>query len=63
MLADFGLCCFRTDDKGLICDQRSVFRVNCMDCLDRTNVVQAAIARQVMETQVACFANYAKMHN
>ena len=45
-------CCFRTDDKGIICDQRSVFRVNCMDCLDRTNVVQAAIARQVMETQV-----------
>ena len=44
--------CFRTDNKGIICDQRSVFRVNCMDCLDRTNVVQAAIARQVMETQV-----------
>ncbi|ESO85125.1 hypothetical protein LOTGIDRAFT_130995, partial [Lottia gigantea] len=31
--------------------QRGVFRVNCIDCLDRTNVVQTAIARIVMETQ------------
>ena len=37
----------------MICEQRSVFRTNCMDCLDRTNVVQAAIARQVAEVQVA----------
>ena len=36
----------------MICEQRSVFRVNCMDCLDRTNVVQAAIARHIMEVQV-----------
>ena len=42
----------RTDDKGIICDQRGVFRVNCMDCLDRTNVVQAALARHIMEQQV-----------
>ncbi|KAL5017220.1 hypothetical protein ScPMuIL_006809 [Solemya velum] len=39
------------DNKGMICDQKSVFRVNCVDCLDRTNVVQTAIARVVMETQ------------
>ena len=25
--------------RGIICDQRGIFRVNCMDCLDRTNVV------------------------
>ena len=43
----------RTDDKGIICDQRGVFRVNCMDCLDRTNVVQAALARYIMEQQVS----------
>ena len=42
----------RTDAKGIICDQRGVFRVNCMDCLDRTNVVQAALARHIMEQQV-----------
>ncbi|CAL1531722.1 unnamed protein product, partial [Lymnaea stagnalis] len=39
------------DTKGVICEQRGVFRVNCVDCLDRTNVVQTAVARIVMETQ------------
>ncbi|XP_074643385.1 phosphatidylinositide phosphatase SAC2-like isoform X2 [Tubulanus polymorphus] len=39
------------DNKGLICEQRTVFRINCIDCLDRTNVVQTALARVVMETQ------------
>ncbi|RUS87791.1 hypothetical protein EGW08_004456 [Elysia chlorotica] len=39
------------DTKGAICEQRGVFRVNCVDCLDRTNVVQTAVARIVMETQ------------
>ncbi|XP_022670373.1 phosphatidylinositide phosphatase SAC2-like isoform X1 [Varroa destructor] len=34
-----------------VCEQAAVFRVNCIDCLDRTNVVQTAIARDVMETQ------------
>ena len=43
---------FRVDDGGLVADQQSVFRVNCMDCLDRTNVVQATIARAVLETLV-----------
>jgi hypothetical protein len=46
------VCLDRTDSKGIIIEQRSVFRVNCMDCLDRTNVVQAALARYVMEVQV-----------
>ncbi|XP_067465654.1 phosphatidylinositide phosphatase SAC2 isoform X2 [Thunnus thynnus] len=40
------------DQDGVICKQEGVFRVNCMDCLDRTNVVQAAIARVVMEQQL-----------
>uniref|UniRef100_A0A9L0TGG9 Inositol polyphosphate-5-phosphatase F n=1 Tax=Equus caballus TaxID=9796 RepID=A0A9L0TGG9_HORSE len=39
------------DQAGVICKQEGIFRVNCMDCLDRTNVVQAAIARVVMEQQ------------
>lgn len=42
----------RVDQAGVICQQEGIFRVNCMDCLDRTNVVQAAIARVVMEQQV-----------
>ncbi|KAJ2710611.1 hypothetical protein H4R19_003664 [Coemansia spiralis] len=32
--------------------QQGVFRVNCMDCLDRTNVVQSAIARCVLNGQL-----------
>ncbi|XP_066277216.1 phosphatidylinositide phosphatase SAC2-like isoform X2 [Branchiostoma lanceolatum] len=40
------------DPAGVICEQRGVFRTNCMDCLDRTNVVQSAIARTVMEIQL-----------
>lgn len=40
------------DQAGVICQQEGIFRVNCMDCLDRTNVVQAAIARIVMEQQL-----------
>ncbi|XP_013400457.1 phosphatidylinositide phosphatase SAC2 [Lingula anatina] len=39
------------DPNGMICEQRGVIRVNCVDCLDRTNVVQTAIARIVLETQ------------
>ncbi|KFV62860.1 Phosphatidylinositide phosphatase SAC2, partial [Dryobates pubescens] len=48
------------DQAGVICKQEGIFRVNCMDCLDRTNVVQAAIARVVMEQQ-ACIADLKKL--
>eukprot|EP00063_Salmo_salar_P034906 XP_014009741.1 PREDICTED: phosphatidylinositide phosphatase SAC2-like [Salmo salar] len=40
------------DQAGVICHQEGIFRVNCMDCLDRTNVVQASFARAVMEAQL-----------
>ncbi|XP_017007575.2 phosphatidylinositide phosphatase SAC2 isoform X1 [Drosophila takahashii] len=40
------------DQRGMICNQKSVFRVNCMDCLDRTNVVQTAIGKAVLESQL-----------
>ena len=40
------------DKHGLVCEQKGVFRVNCIDCLDRTNVVQTAIAKNVIETQL-----------
>ncbi|TQS35961.1 hypothetical protein Golomagni_03605 [Golovinomyces magnicellulatus] len=32
--------------------QVGVFRTNCMDCLDRTNVTQSAFARRVLELQL-----------
>ncbi|CAG9858735.1 unnamed protein product [Phyllotreta striolata] len=42
--------CWR-DSQGHICSQNGVFRVNCIDCLDRTNVVQTALGKTVMEIQ------------
>nr|CAD7438977.1 unnamed protein product [Timema bartmani] len=44
VVKDMGYCW--RDKEGQICSQKGVFRVNCIDCLDRTNVVQA-----VMEIQ------------
>jgi hypothetical protein len=35
---------------GALCRQEGVFRVNCMDCLDRTNVVQTAFCREVLQS-------------
>lgn len=40
------------DNDGVICEQRGVFRINCVDCLDRTNIVMTAIAKTVMDIQV-----------
>ncbi|KAF9116383.1 hypothetical protein BGX27_003066 [Mortierella sp. AM989] len=33
-------------------DQKGVIRTNCMDCLDRTNVVQSAIGRHILNHQL-----------
>ncbi|OWZ73355.1 hypothetical protein AYX14_01249 [Cryptococcus neoformans] len=33
-------------------EQKGAFRTNCIDCLDRTNVVQSAIARRVLNTML-----------
>ncbi|KFH65827.1 hypothetical protein MVEG_07930 [Podila verticillata NRRL 6337] len=33
-------------------DQKGVIRTNCMDCLDRTNVVQCAIGRYILNHQL-----------
>ena len=38
-----------------ICNQKGVFRVNCIDSLDRTNVVQSLIARKILEKQMVKF--------
>ena len=38
---------------GIVCRRQSgVFRINCMDCLDRTNVVQSACGQRVLEKQL-----------
>ncbi|KAL6445534.1 hypothetical protein ACFW04_000823 [Cataglyphis niger] len=49
VLADMSYCW--CDKQGTICMQKGIFRVNCIDCLDRTNVVQTALGKAVMEMQ------------
>lgn len=35
-------------DGKLYVSQKGVFRTNCIDCLDRTNVVQSLLARRML---------------
>ncbi|VDN11412.1 unnamed protein product [Dibothriocephalus latus] len=39
-------------NNGLLSKQDDVFRVNCVDCLDRTNLVQSVFGSLVIETQL-----------
>ncbi|KAI0301975.1 SacI homology domain-containing protein [Russula brevipes] len=43
-------------DQRVMSQQRGVYRVNCIDCLDRTNVVQSAFARYVLNRQLLVLA-------
>lgn len=40
-------------DEQTVKTQTGVLRTNCMDCLDRTNVVQSACARTILEAQLS----------
>jgi hypothetical protein len=40
-------------NNGIERKQSGVLRTNCMDCLDRTNVVQSACARTILEAQIS----------
>lgn len=42
----------RVRDGGLESRQTGVARTNCMDCLDRTNVVQAAFGQRILEAHL-----------
>ncbi|KAG7225373.1 hypothetical protein INR49_027362 [Caranx melampygus] len=39
-------------DGKTLAQQRGVFRSNCMDCLDRTNVIQSLLARRSLQSQL-----------
>jgi hypothetical protein len=41
-----------TKDGTLQSQQTGVFRTNCVDCLDRTNVVQSLFAKRILEKQL-----------
>ncbi|XP_038154593.1 phosphatidylinositol-3-phosphatase SAC1-B-like [Cyprinodon tularosa] len=48
---DFGY--FLVDAEGKVqLTQEGVFRSNCMDCLDRTNVIQCLLARRALQSQL-----------
>jgi phosphatidylinositol 4-phosphatase len=36
---------------NLVNTQKGVFRTNCIDCLDRTNVVQGLMAKRILHIQ------------
>ena len=46
-IEDFGLT--SEEDGALQKTQSGIIRTNCMDCLDRTNVVQSALGREVLQ--------------
>ncbi|KAJ3298899.1 inositol polyphosphate 5-phosphatase [Borealophlyctis nickersoniae] len=48
--------CFVTDAQGrVVFTQNGILRTNCLDCLDRTNVVQTRLARHILEMQLRQF--------
>jgi len=44
-------------ETGNFSEQTGVFRVNCLDCLDRTNLFQTMVAWQVLMNQVSLIIN------
>lgn len=44
---------FLVDSDGkIVTQQEGTFRSNCMDCLDRTNVIQSLLARRSLQAQL-----------
>ncbi|KAL6451462.1 INP53 Polyphosphatidylinositol phosphatase INP53 [Candida maltosa Xu316] len=48
-LQQFGWFTYDMDAEEVITRQDGVFRVNCLDCLDRTNLIEQVICRTVLE--------------
>ncbi len=47
----FGFFCVNKSGK-VVNSQTGVFRTNCIDCLDRTNVVQGLLAKRILQIQL-----------
>ncbi|KAM3183461.1 hypothetical protein ACTXT7_010303 [Hymenolepis weldensis] len=50
IIRDMKYCWLHKD--YFMCKQEGVFRVNCVDCLDRTNLVQTVFATAILESQL-----------
>ncbi|GAA5804802.1 hypothetical protein HPULCUR_010310 [Helicostylum pulchrum] len=48
ILDNYSFFLMDSEDNQIICKQKGVFRTNCMDCLDRTNLVQNEISRRAL---------------
>ncbi|UXI18535.1 ATP-dependent RNA helicase DDX42-like [Sarcoptes scabiei] len=48
---EYGYTCY-SSTKGMIRTQKGIFRTNCIDSLDRTNVVQSLIAKNILKQQL-----------
>ncbi|XP_036422068.1 phosphatidylinositol-3-phosphatase SAC1-A [Colossoma macropomum] len=51
MQDEFGYFMLNSDGR-LVSEQSGTFRSNCMDCLDRTNVIQSLLARRSLQSQL-----------
>ncbi|KAH9272398.1 hypothetical protein BASA83_005203 [Batrachochytrium salamandrivorans] len=51
----FGYFVFDIDRETPVLRQTGVFRTNCLDCLDRTNVIQTYISRQMLDAHLSRF--------
>ncbi len=45
-------------DGAVVVQQDGVFRTNCIDCLDRTNVLQSLLARRNLQLVFTVITNY-----
>ncbi|KAL7715768.1 phosphoinositide 5-phosphatase [Entamoeba marina] len=51
-MSSYSFFSYDNNDHSVICKQTGVVRTNCIDCLDRTNVVQSAIGEVVLQWQI-----------
>ena len=50
----YGFFCI-SKNGTIISSQKGIFRTNCIDCLDRTNVVQGLLAKRILHIQLIKF--------
>jgi len=53
IIDSFGFYIWNGKEGKCLLSQTGVFRTNCLDCLDRTNVTQCALARVILSNQLA----------
>lgn len=49
LVEQFGMFVYDTQAQHTVLKQDGVFRTNCLDCLDRTNLIQQVISRTIVE--------------